>query len=165
MLIPNKIRYRRDTVPYACLRILTRVWIHERFTRDLIWRGNLDPQILPNSKEFWSSMQHALLDIHFMALLKELTRSKFLRIITSPCKIRSLVQRSWIQALSCEFWALFIAKLYLFVLGVYHQLHKNITTHQPSQSKKKNPGSFQSPKNLQNGSCAVLSNRYRYIKD
>ena len=27
-----------------------RVWVHERFTRDVILRENFDPQILPNYK-------------------------------------------------------------------------------------------------------------------
>ena len=40
---------------------------------DLILRGNFDPQILPNSKKFLVNIQRALLDIHFMVLLKELT--------------------------------------------------------------------------------------------
>ena len=54
--------------------------VHKPFMRDLILRGNLNPQILPNSKKFWTSMQHALLDINFLVLLEELTKVKFLKL-------------------------------------------------------------------------------------
>ena len=47
---------------------------------DLILRGTFETPILPNSKKLWISMQLALLDIHFMMLIEELTRPKFLRI-------------------------------------------------------------------------------------
>ena len=33
-----------------------------------------------NFKKFWTSMERALLDMHFMTLLEELTHSKFLKI-------------------------------------------------------------------------------------
>ena len=63
-----------------CKNVLEfRAWNHERFTKDLILRGNFDPQILPNSKKFWMSMQRVLLYIHFMVLLREFTHPKFLR--------------------------------------------------------------------------------------
>ena len=49
-------------------------------TEDLILRENVGPQILLNSKKFWVSIQRALLNIHFMMLLEELTHPKVPRI-------------------------------------------------------------------------------------
>ena len=33
---------------------LVKVWIHERFTRDITLQGNFDSQTLPNFKKFWT---------------------------------------------------------------------------------------------------------------
>ena len=49
----------------------------ERFTGDLILRGTFETQILRNSRNLWISNQRALLDIHFMLSLEELTHLKF----------------------------------------------------------------------------------------
>ena len=68
-------------IMYKCEFIL-QYWarIHKRFTRDLISRRNFNLQILPNSEQSWMSMQHALLDIHFMCVLKEFTYPNIFRI-------------------------------------------------------------------------------------
>ena len=57
--------------------------ILELFTGDLILRGTFEKQILPNSKKLRIIMQCALLDIHFIILLEELTYAEFLRTIYS----------------------------------------------------------------------------------
>ena len=59
---------------------MSRERILERFTRDLILRGNFKPQILPIPKKLWLSMQRALLDTRPMMLLEEFTQPNFLRI-------------------------------------------------------------------------------------
>ena len=53
-----------------------RAWVYERLIGSLILRRNFDPHILSNSIKLWMSMKRALLDIHFMMSLGELTHLK-----------------------------------------------------------------------------------------
>ena len=80
--------------------------ISEGFTGDLILLGTFETQILPNFKQLWISM--ALLDTHFMRLLKNLLIQNFLKlgkICVSKVhrKIRSLVKRLCMKAVMSNF--------------------------------------------------------------
>ena len=50
------------------------------YGRSYLTKKYFDSQILSNSNRFWMSMQRAVLDIHFMTLLEDITQPEFLRI-------------------------------------------------------------------------------------
>ena len=99
----------RRTISPLQVGELARAWIHVRYSKAVIFRGNLDTQILPNSTEFWMSNQLAFFIYTVWCYWKNLPILNFLEFgkicgIKYPGKIRHLgnVRESMPKALAAN---------------------------------------------------------------